>query len=76
MKDIIRWGVSAARSRHRRKEDRNMSALGLSKNDMVAISRREERTEARLAMAVAEIKRLKEIIKALRAKQKPQAKGG
>jgi hypothetical protein len=40
----------------------------LSKSDMVAISHREERTEARLEKATMEIKRLKDVIKRLRAK--------
>ena len=43
-----------------------MPVPGLSKRDMVAISHREERTEARLEKALAEIVRLKAVIKALR----------
>lgn len=43
-----------------------MAIPGLSKNDMVAIQNREMRTEARLEKALAEIQRLKGIIKELR----------
>lgn len=42
-----------------------MPIPGLSRNDMVAIQRREMRTEKRLENALAEITRLKAIIKAL-----------
>ncbi len=41
---------------------------GLSRNDMVAIMKREERTENRLEKALTEIERLKAIIKKLRGR--------
>ncbi len=47
-----------------------MPIPGLSKNDMVAIQKREMRTEDRLDKAHKEIDRLKSIIKALRLKAK------
>ena len=43
-----------------------MPIPGLSKNDMVAIQKREMRTEAWLEKALIEIIRLKKIIKRLR----------
>ena len=45
---------------------------GLSQSDMVAISKREERTEIKLEKALAEITRLKGIIKELKAKLKEE----
>ena len=44
-----------------------MPIPGLSRNDMVAIQKREMRTEVRLEKALAEIVRLKAVIKALKA---------
>jgi len=46
-----------------------MPIPGMSKNDMVAIQKREMRTEARLEKALAEIARLKSIIKGLKARK-------
>ena len=43
-----------------------MSIPRMSKNDMVSIQKREIRTEVRLEKALAEIDRLKAIIKELR----------
>jgi len=43
---------------------------GLSRNDMVAIQKREMRTERRLENALTEIERLKAIIKKLRANRR------
>ena len=40
----------------------------LSQQEMIAVSKREERTEARLEKALAEIARLKALIKKLKGK--------
>ncbi len=47
-----------------------MPIPGLSRNDMIAIQKREMRTEDRLEKALAEIARLKTIIKRLKNKSK------
>lgn len=59
--------VNALIKTHKREGE--MAIPGLSKGDMVAIQNREMRTEARLEKALAEIKRLKAVIKTLRRKE-------